>query len=188
MIGLCWDLLRAVRRLLPKNALITAALDLMFLCGYGAFLPVFAAAEARGCIRGYFVLGNIIGALLYLMTVSRPVNAVLKWAAGLLKRIFMIVMRPFVSGYVLLCKKVEPKFVGISKVIVKYIKKMSLLLHTLPRSLYNKRANIKGKNVELIGEKDQRQKEEKGSVQRRTRKARRHRRNGRLHLPYLHNE
>ena len=44
-VGLCWDLLRAVRRLLPKSSLLTGALDLLFLCGYGVFLPVFSCRD-----------------------------------------------------------------------------------------------------------------------------------------------
>lgn len=188
VVGLCWDLLRAVRRLLPKSSLLTGALDLLFLCGYGVFLPVFSAVAARGQIRGYFVLGNIIGAVLYLLTVSRPVNSALRLLTGALRQIFMLIMKPFVSGYVLLCKKVKPKFVGISKVIVNSIKKISLLLHRRPKLLYNKMANKKGKNVELIGEKKSTTEQEKRPVQQRPSQARRPCRHGRMRFPYIHHE
>ena len=150
VIGLGWDVVRALRKAVPHRGWAVAAEDFLFLCGCLVLLPVFSAAFARGHIRGYFVLGGGIGFALYLLTLGGAVR-------GALSRLFMLLCAPFVSVYVLLCKKVKPFFVGSSKVIVKSIKKIGLLLHCRRKLLYNKMANKKGKNVELIGQENKRQ-------------------------------
>lgn len=157
VMGLCYDVLRALRQAVPHPGWAVAAEDIIFVTGALLYLVGFSCAFARGEIRGYFAVGSLLGFGLYLFTLGSLVRGVLCRGFCALGLLLRRIIAPAVSAYVLLCKKVMPFFVGNSKVIVKSIKKMNLLLHKLPEVLYNKMENKKGKNVELIGEKNQRQ-------------------------------
>lgn len=161
--GVVYDLFRTVRLLLPHNGAMVAAEDIAFLALYGVFLPAFASAAARGELRFYFALGNIIGFVLYIATVGTAVVGVMRRIAALLKKLIRVASYPFRRGYVFLRTKAKAKFVGCSKITVNPFKKMKILLPKSGRMLYNKKANNKRKNVTNVGKKEK--KGEKRPVQ-----------------------
>ena len=68
--GLLFEVFRTVRTILPHNIPLIAVEDTAFLLIYAVFLPAFASAAARGELRMYFAIGNILGFILYLATVG----------------------------------------------------------------------------------------------------------------------
>ena len=66
----------------------------------------------------------------------------------------MICFSPFESLYVILSEKVLVKFVGISKNIVKPVKKVKMGLINTQNVLYNKMENKKRKNVKSGGKSE----------------------------------
>lgn len=124
--GVLYDIFRTLRIILPHNSMLVAAEDIAFLVIYGITLSLFASAFSLGQVRFYFVIGNILGFLLYIATVGHIVIGVMKKA---------------VSPFIFLRKKAMLKFVGSSKVIVNSIKNFKTLLHWRPVLLYNKMEN-----------------------------------------------
>ena len=64
-LGVCYDILRTIRLLLPHGKIAVAAEDIAFLLFYGGALLCFSVVLARGEVRGYYLLGSLLGFLLY---------------------------------------------------------------------------------------------------------------------------
>ncbi|NLT10140.1 MAG: hypothetical protein GXY08_11655 [Ruminococcus sp.] len=151
--GLVFELFRTARLLFRHNALLVMIEDLAFCAIYCIFLSSFASAAARGELRLYFPIGNILGFTLYLATVGSLVSAAMKKLFFAVKKLLDLLFYPFRHCYVFLRRKAEPKFVGCSKVIVSYFKKMKILLQKSRCLMYNKKVNNKRRNVTNVGKK-----------------------------------
>jgi spore cortex biosynthesis protein YabQ len=75
LVGLMYDGLRLLRRLLLANAWVTALLDLIFWLGAGAVTAVALALRGEGALRLYALAGCASGAVLYLLGISRLLRA-----------------------------------------------------------------------------------------------------------------
>lgn len=164
-LGVCYDLIRTFRLLVPHNQVLVLIEDILFLSGYAVFLSVFASAAARGELRFYYVIGNLIGFALYLVTVGSAVNRTLRKLLAILAQLLKWVSKPFCVLYAFLCKKAGGKFVEFSKVLVLYFKNVQRLLLKLPLLLYNKVENTKRKNVKCVAKKKKNEKKKKGTFQ-----------------------
>lgn len=169
VLGICYDVFRTLRIVLPHNSWLVAAEDIIFMLGYGIFLSVFVSAVARGEFRFYYVIGNLIGFILYLITAGTAVVAAVRKLFSFIKLILSVIMRPFRSVYVFLCRKYRLKFVGSSKNSVRNIKKIKLLLQKHNNMLYNKKENKNRRRVKEFGKQGETRKEKKGTVQQRSR-------------------
>lgn len=170
LLGICYDVFRTVRMIFPHNSIIVFIEDVLFLCGYAAFVMLFAAAEMRGEVRFYNVLGNILGFTVYICTVGNIVTAVVRKLCGIISSALRIIMRPAVSVYVFICEKVGVKFVGNSKILSENIKIFKNLLLKRVRLMYNKKEIKNRRNVSGVGQKKQKSKtENKKTFQRRSR-------------------
>ena len=152
-LGVCYEVLRAVRVIFPHGQLLIAAEDILFLGFCGIAVTAFASAAARGEMRFYYFIGCIAGAGVYFATAGSIFHRALCRMISLIRRVFLGVMSPLKSVYVLFRKKAAAKFVGYSKVIVNSIKKIDFLLLRRVRLMYNKRTNKKRKNVKNVGKK-----------------------------------
>lgn len=162
VIGVYYDVFRTLRTVLPHNFLLVAFEDVLFLMGWAVFTTAFSSAAARGELRFYYLIGNLLGFIVYLLTVGSAVIRTIRKLCSLLRGVFNIIIRPFKSLYVLICKKYGGKFVGSSKILIKAIKKSGKDLRKHKVLLYNKKANnyrqsetamIKRKNVKHFGKK-----------------------------------
>lgn len=142
-MGIVFDVFRALRALLPHNAGLVFAEDLLFLIGWAATLSVFASATARGELRLFCAIGSILGFILYIVTVGSAVIAFFRKLFSVIKGVFSVIMRPLEFVYVFIREKALMKFVGTSKTHVNYIKNIKTLLLKSPHLLYNKRENKK---------------------------------------------
>ena len=145
-IGLCYDVIRAVRIIIPHNFLLTALEDVLFLIGYLFFMVAFSSAFALGQFRFYYIIGNITGFALYFVTLGN-------FVINTLKKLIAVIFKPFKSAYVFLCKKLTPKFVRYSKVLKNKEKNFNFLLLKSNDLVYNKKENKKRKNVNIIAKK-----------------------------------
>lgn len=152
-LGVFFDVFRALRVVLPHNAVLVAAEDFAFLCGYAVVLSAFVSAAARGELRFYYVIGNLLGFVLYIATVGSAVILTIRKLFSLIKAVLSFIIRPVKTLYVFLCKKYGLKFVGTSKVFVKSIKKIEILLLNNSKLLYNKKENKNRKNVNSVVKK-----------------------------------
>jgi spore cortex biosynthesis protein YabQ len=186
-IGASYDVFRAVRLLFRHNAALTAAEDVLFAVLYGVFLWSFASGAARGELRVYYVIGNMIGAALYHFTVGRVTILTVRKLIGVLSGSISFILRPLRSVFVLLCEKAGEKFVKSSKVAVKFVKKIGMLLLRPMSLMYNKLGINTQRRMTGSGKKIQEKTEENRSVQPRAHEARRHSGNSRLRRPHHRN-
>ena len=153
-IGLCYDALRALRLMIRHGIWLTAFEDIGFLAAYAVFLSAFAAAEARGELRFYYVVGNAIGFTLYYFTLGSIVIRFFRKIFGALSAVFSFAAAPIRRLYVLLRKKARLKFVGSSKILPKINKMLKLLLPNHLTLRYNGMENKKRKNVNNVAKKN----------------------------------
>lgn len=117
VFGIYYDFFRTLRLTVPHHSFFVLIEDVIFLMTYGIFLSSFASAEARGELRGYYVLGGIIGFTLYYFTIGKFVMGFMRKILGLLKGLLNILLKP--------TKKIWSKVVKITKNAVKSAKKSS---------------------------------------------------------------
>ncbi|MBP3380459.1 MAG: spore cortex biosynthesis protein YabQ [Ruminococcus sp.] len=95
VIGVVYDCLRAFRLVLPHNRFFVALEDIAMLVCYGIFISAFGSAEALGYIRGYFILGNLLGFALYYFTLGRVVMRTISRILAIFRGIFRLAAKPF---------------------------------------------------------------------------------------------
>lgn len=153
VIGVFYDVFRTVRIIFPHNAWLVLIEDISFLAAYTVFINAFVSAVARGELRFYFIIGNILGFIIYLCTVGNIVIKTMKKLCLLFGGLFLFIIHPIRLIYVLLCEKASVKFVGISKNLAMSMKKSKKLLLKSVRLVYNKKENKNRKNVKSVAKK-----------------------------------
>lgn len=159
-VGAAYDVLRTFRMILHHNKMLTAVEDILFLAAYSAALTAFSSAAAKGELRAYFAIGNILGAAVYFVTVGNIVVKTLRKLFSIIKAALKLFFRPVVSFFAPLCKKVTINFVGYFQIIVKRFKKIKIVLLKVLFLLYNKMENKKRKNVKNVAKKTKERKTE----------------------------
>ncbi len=155
VLGAAYDVLRALRLVIKHNAVLTAIEDTAFLvfCGIGlvAFTEIFARSE----MRLYFAIGSAIGFTLYFVTAGSIIMKTLRKLFTVFGSVFRLILRPLRTPFIILHTKAAMKFVGISKIAVKPVKKLKIGLINTQSVLYNKMENKKRKNVKSVVEKNE---------------------------------
>lgn len=152
-IGAYYDIFRAFRLLIPHKGVFIIIEDLIFLGSYAIFLSAFANVAARGELRVYYIIGNVLGATLYFFTLGTFVIRTIGNLLCVLKKLADIILTPLKSLYALLYRKAAAKFVRCSKFFVKIYKKLKTLLQRKPIMLYNKMESKMRGNVKKVGKK-----------------------------------
>lgn len=111
IFGVYYDVFRTLRLAVRHSKFFVLLEDILFLATYAVFLLSFASAEARGELRGYYVIGGAIGFTLYYFTVGKMIVRLMQKVTGVIKCVFAMAVKPFIA--------VWDKFVGYSKNIVK---------------------------------------------------------------------
>ncbi|WP_295076620.1 spore cortex biosynthesis protein YabQ [Ruminococcus sp.] len=155
VMGAAFDVLRVFRLILRHNDILAAAEDILFFGLYGVALAGFSSAAARGEMRLYFVIGNILGFAVYQCTVGSVVMKTLRKLFNAAGAVFKLISRPFRTFFAPLCKKATVKFVRNLQIIVKPFKKIKIVLLNRQFLLYNKMENKKRKNVNNVVEKNE---------------------------------
>ena len=84
-IGVLYDLLCGVRRLLEGGTWLNLAADVAFGIGAGAIAIACVYCAAYGELRAYSLLGMVCGCVLYFASVSRLARAALRRIARALR-------------------------------------------------------------------------------------------------------
>lgn len=156
-LGVFYDIFRALRLIFPHNFLLVTAEDVIFMSCYAVFISSFTSAAARGEFRFFYIFGNILGFILYIVTAGNVITGVLKRLISLLRSILRLIMRPFRKIYVSICVKGQKKFVENSQNPVKRFKNPFTLLLNMRDLLYNIMVNKNRKNVKNVAEKSKSQ-------------------------------
>jgi len=143
-LGLCFDVLRVLRMLLPHGKLAVALEDTAFLLVWGGALLCFAGIFARGEMRAYYALGSTLGFLLYRCTIGTVTVRVLHRIFGVSGRVLRWLTTPLFHGVVRIYGVLKEKFGHFAKVSGKVHFFWHLPLIVVRKVLYNnKRKTVK---------------------------------------------
>ncbi|MBQ8906022.1 MAG: spore cortex biosynthesis protein YabQ [Ruminococcus sp.] len=104
VIGVVFDCFRALRAIFPHNRLLVALEDCLFFSLYAVFLLCFSLTMARGELRWFYIAGNLLGFLVYYLTVGRIVLGILR-----------CICKPIRRFFALICEKLRCFFVRVAK-------------------------------------------------------------------------
>lgn len=97
LFGLVFDALRVIRIIVPHKAWLVFIEDVLFMLFCGFWFFIFSMTLARGQLRAFLLLGNLLGFFLYIFTVGELVKRfVTKTRAmiiAFLKRIYNFLVR-----------------------------------------------------------------------------------------------
>lgn len=156
IIGVCYDIFRAFRLIIRHNSAMVFAEDLVFFIGYCLFLTAFTSAAARSSLRIYFIIGNLIGFTIYLLTIGNIVIRTLQKLIKLTAAFFGIIFFPIRKFIAFIRQKISTKFVECSENLIKPIKSVKKGLLSKHNLLYNKTENKKRKFVDNFGKEKKR--------------------------------
>lgn len=146
-LGLCFDILRTVRLLVPHGKIAVMLEDVVFLLLWGVALMCFAVVLARGEMRGFYVLGSALGFLVYRCTLGACVvpvlRRVLEFVGRVLRRIFM----PLLHVLVRICVLMRKKFSHFAEVFKKRVVFLHLPLNKQRKMLYNKKSKCRQEEI-----------------------------------------
>ncbi len=142
--GVLFDGWRLFRRLLPPRYTVTVAVqDILWLLEVCALLLCYASAFDKGVFRGYFVIGCLIGFVLYECTLGRLVVAVLEWTL----KLFWKPIHRMGLLFARICKKMQRIFVKFTEKVKKEQKNTQNRLQKPMKKVYNKSSTRKKGNA-----------------------------------------
>ena len=112
-LGMLYDGLRILRAVFPHGKISVAAEDILFLLLWSIQLMGFVALFARGELRAFYAVGNLLGFFLYRLTMGNLVVHAVRRVSGAIRRLLHRLFRPLLSGTMHLHKKICVKFVRI---------------------------------------------------------------------------
>lgn len=128
LVLLAYDQLRIIRRIIRHNTFFVAVEDLMFWIFTSVFIFAMIYVRNSGTIRGFSVMGMVIGMLIYHYILS-------DWLVMLISRIILLLLRPFslafkymTKGLILLKKKIRILNNAIYRQLKSYSKSVKIAL------------------------------------------------------------
>ena len=123
-LSLLYDCFRILRLILPENRLLIAGEDLLYCLLCGSFTLRFALFAEQGRLRGYLLLGELLGWLLCHFSLGELILKISRPILRLISRITSLFLRPIAK----LLQGILSFFAGIGKFVEKNCKKLSLQL------------------------------------------------------------
>lgn len=121
LVLLAYDLLRVLRRIIRHRNLLVTIQDLLFWIIASVFIFTMIYVNNDGIIRGFSVMGMVIGMILYHYILSDAVVMILSRGILLLLRPFAIVLKYLRMGINYLIKKcvnlVNKAYIQLKKLI-----------------------------------------------------------------------
>lgn len=99
ILGVLYDVLRAVRLSFTKGKAVTVVFDLLYFFLFALLSYIYMLASNKGEVRSYIIIGEIIGAVFYYFSFGIAVVKITERVAMLLRRFyrfaFKVVCAPF---------------------------------------------------------------------------------------------
>lgn len=141
ILGICFDVFRILRITIPSSKAAVFIQDILFFVIIAAASFYFFVTFNEGIVRGYLLLGELLGFIIYYCTIGSLVFKAAEWIISWLKRIlgfvFRVVLWPFFKFFKLIKWLFQPfcKIIGdCAKKIKKTLRKPLLSKRVL---LYN---------------------------------------------------
>ena len=153
ILGIIYDLFRTFRIIVPHNSILVMLEDILFFIIYIIILISFISAFARGQFRVFYILGNILGFILYFFTAGRIAVLIIRKLVYFIKSVLLFLLKPFFLLYITMHKKFQGKFVDFYENFLNRLKIFFLPLIDKYKMLYNNRVIHKRKNVKFYARK-----------------------------------
>ena len=137
--GLLFDGFRAFRRCVRHPAWAVAIEDALWLLGAAVLLLVYASACAKGVFRAYYAAGCLLGFILYEMTLGQPAMRLF----DAVRKLLAVPFRWVKAGFITICTKLEPRFVGFAKIRIRGQENTQKRLQRTNKKVYNVLRNLK---------------------------------------------
>jgi len=99
-IGVIYDIFRIIRIILPKTKTIIFFEDILFCLTAAPVMSIFIFNTGYGIVRGFSILGAIIGFSVYYFTVGKIIyrlsNIIINFIRKLLNCLYRIITTPFI--------------------------------------------------------------------------------------------
>ncbi|MBQ3567129.1 MAG: spore cortex biosynthesis protein YabQ [Oscillospiraceae bacterium] len=106
-IGVFFDIFRTLRILFKHGKIAVIIEDILFFIIYGIFIMCFTITAARSEFRFYYCFGNLLGFILYYVTVGHIVVSFLRTVILKIKKILQKPIRKFTVLCLKVTKKIE---------------------------------------------------------------------------------
>lgn len=154
-LELVWDGVRAFRIVVPHKKTAEAIEDAFFLVVWAGCLVSFTSAFAKGDMRVFYIVGNILGFILTRLTIGNPVTRLLSRIVKAIYSFFAWVTSPMRKLVLRIRKKWNEKFVINAKNAPERKNIWSALLIAKYKMLYNISNHKKTKGDGKRGRKKQ---------------------------------
>lgn len=162
-LGVVYELFRIVRLTFPHGSVAVFFEDVLFSLIWGFVMFVFVMEFGRGNLRFFYIIGNAVGFILYLVTLGNIVNRIMRGIIGALKKIVSFIFRtlvlPINRFFVALYLMLKPIFCNLYLKLMKMLPKTKKSLKTADKMLYNNRirkkrsADLSKKDVKEFGKR-----------------------------------
>lgn len=146
-LGLLYDVFRILRIAIKTPAVIVFLEDILYflICGIITFLFMMSCIDGR--VRGFIVIGELLGAVLYYCTIGSLLFRLSNAIIYAVKKFFRLIFHPvfLLLGWISSILKKTGKFIGFN--IKKYRKKLNFHLKAEGVLLYNISIRQKRKTV-----------------------------------------
>lgn len=106
-IGVIYDVFRVIRIMFIHGKIAVLIEDIIFFMIYGVFIMSFTITAARSEFRFYYIFGNMLGFVLYFVTLG---NIITKFLKMIIQAVKKLIKRP-AKKIALICEKIFRNFV-----------------------------------------------------------------------------
>lgn len=133
IMGLLYEALRFLRMMFRHNTAAVFIEDTLYMSVWGLISFIIALSVGIGYFRIYYAVFELLGAVLYFLTLGRGVNFLMRRSVGSVKRFFYAIY-----------KKIKPKSVAFFSLIAKKIKPIfGKIAEIIPSAVLNRRNDLK---------------------------------------------
>ncbi|NLL00379.1 MAG: hypothetical protein GX271_06930 [Clostridiales bacterium] len=138
LVLLAYDQLRILRRIIRHNTFFVAVQDLIFWVLASVFIFAMIYVENSGTIRGFSVMGMVIGMVIYHYILSDLI-------VMLISRMILLIIRPFSIAIAYICKGIRYLKSKIKKLCIRIQSRLKSKVKSAKISLSKQRQKRKAK-------------------------------------------
>ncbi len=131
LLGVLYDVIRALRLSLTRSKIAVLVCDIIYFLLFGLISFLFILALNKGEIRFYIIVGELIGAFFYYISLGIAVIKLTDKAVSLLRKLYSLVFRVICAPFKALGRLFSWLFGKISKLFKKTEKKSSKIQKNL---------------------------------------------------------
>ncbi len=146
-LGIFFDCFRVTRIIIPHTDFFVLLEDIIFLFIWAAAIVVFSLELARGEVRFYYFIGNVLGFTVYILTVGKLVVGIMKGVVFVISKVlnflYSIFIKPIIKIFMSFSQILHKVFVTMYSNLKKIFNHFKIYLKKKHKLLYNKSTHKK---------------------------------------------